>query len=90
MFSAWTSVKVADLKERGMLFHSLGAATTKAQSPLSLHFVCGTNRRPKSANLRDLEVEYQGSPMLDSSGCTPKDSDSLQMLEYPACRVSTD
>ena len=47
----------ADLIERGMLFHNVGAATAKAGSPLIFSLGRGTARSPKSANLRELEVE---------------------------------
>ena len=47
----------ADLIERGMLFHSLGAATAKLRSPLDLSFGWGTARSPKLDNLRGLAVE---------------------------------
>ena len=47
----------ADLIGWGMLFHNLGAATAKARSPLSFSLEHRTARSPKSADLRDLEVE---------------------------------
>ena len=52
------SMEGAVLMGRGMLFHSLGAATAKARSPLSLSLDCGIVSSPKSADLRDLEIEW--------------------------------
>lgn len=46
-----------DLIGKGMLFHSVGAATATAQSPLSLSLDCGIARNLKSADLGDLEVK---------------------------------
>ena len=51
------SIEGADLIERGMLFHSLGAATAKARSPLDLSLDWGTARSPKLDDLRGLAVE---------------------------------
>ena len=51
------SIEGADLIERGMLFHSLGAATAKVWSTLDLSLGRGTARSPKLDNLRDLSVE---------------------------------
>ena len=50
-------IEGADLIERGMLFHSLGAATAKARSPLDLSLDWGTARSPKLDDLRGLVVE---------------------------------
>lgn len=50
-------MKGASLTEGGILFQSLGAATAKARSPLSLKLVHETVKSPRSANLRGLEVE---------------------------------
>ena len=47
------SIEGVDLIERGMLFHSLGAATAKAQSPLDLSLDWGGNLD----DLRGLAVE---------------------------------
>ena len=49
------SIEGANLIERGMLFHSLGAA--KARSPLDLSLDWGTARSPKLYDLRGLAVE---------------------------------
>ena len=46
-----------DLIERGMLFHSLGAATAKARSPLDLSLDWGTAKSPKFDDLRGLTGE---------------------------------
>ena len=52
------SIEGADLIERGMLFHSLGAATAKARPPLDLGLDWGTARSsPKLDDLRGLVVE---------------------------------
>ena len=55
------SMEGADLIGMGMLFHSLGATTAKARSPLSLSFDRGTAKSPESANLRDLKVDQRWS-----------------------------
>lgn len=41
-------MKGPDLLGRGLLFHSLGATTAKAQPTLSLGLDCGAARSPKS------------------------------------------
>lgn len=45
----------ASLTNSGRLFHRLGAATAKAQSPLCFSLALGTARSMQSADLRDLD-----------------------------------